>query len=123
MGSAKSRPGITKLSNAGRKIKKQQYFVRGRREEKRCAGVEKEDWLCCRISKILSESIHLKIKHAAPKAAADLKATASAADPLWELLLVEFVSSASIASIVSTVGRSMNRPSSECNPRSVCYIC
>ena len=44
--------------------------------------------------------------------------------PRWELVLVDFVMSVSILSVVIIVGRQMNRPSCEYNPRSVwCIFC
>ena len=61
------------------KLKKRGWFWRGR-QERRCAGEEKEEGLCCRSSKILPESIQLRVQHAAPKVAADLWASASSAD-------------------------------------------
>ena len=42
--------------------------------------------------------------------------------PLWELVLVDFILSVSIARIVGIVGRQMNISSCEYNPRSVCCI-
>ena len=48
--------------------------------ERRCAGEEKEEGLCCWSSKISPESIQLRSQHAAAKVAADLWATDSSAD-------------------------------------------
>ena len=59
---------------------------RGRRE-RQCVGEEKEEGLCCWSSKILPESIPLRIQHAPPRVAADLWATVSSADlPPKEML-------------------------------------
>ena len=58
-------------------------------------------------------------RHRYADARPDLKANASAADPIWEFVLVDFAVS---VSIVSAVSRYMKRSSCECNARSVWYI-
>ena len=52
------------------KLKKSDSLGRGRRE-RRCTGEEKEEGLYCQSSRILPESMQLRIQHAAPKVAAD----------------------------------------------------
>ena len=44
----------------------------GGRGERRCAREEKEEGLCSQSSKILRESIQLRVQRVAPKVAADL---------------------------------------------------
>ena len=58
------------------KVKTFTSFWRGRRERRR-AGEEKE------LNFGRLKSIRFQVQHAALKVAADLKATASAADPYW----------------------------------------
>ena len=72
--SAKSGPEIAKFSNVGGQIDSGRLFGRGRRERRR-AGEKKE------LGVWKLKSIQFRMWHAALKVSADLKATASAADP------------------------------------------
>ena len=74
LGPAKSRPTIAMINDFGRQIDSSCLFLEGSAGEAVCRGRE-------RVGVMLPESIQLRVQHAAPRVTADLKATASAADP------------------------------------------
>ena len=71
---AKSWPQIAIFCGFGREESVWMLFLEGSAGEAACRGGE-------RGGVMLRESIQLRVQHAAPRVAADLKATASAADP------------------------------------------